>query len=102
MYYTVGFAKLDGVEFRNMGQLGFDDTDDPRFSLAFHSVSDTTTSYVKRCSFNVNFSPALGFFSTSNVIVESNVFYHTVGSGEFLLLLLMLFCISLFGIGFVW
>ncbi|KAK3879633.1 hypothetical protein Pcinc_015818 [Petrolisthes cinctipes] len=76
-----GFAKLDAVEFRNMGQLGFDDTDDPRFSLAFHSLGEMTTNYVKRCSFNVNFSPALGFFSTDSVMVEANVFYHTVGSG---------------------
>ncbi|KAK4312053.1 hypothetical protein Pmani_016482 [Petrolisthes manimaculis] len=76
-----GSAKLDGVEFRNMGQLGFDDTDDPRFSLAFHSLGETTTNYVKRCSFNVNFSPALGFFSTNSVPVEANIFYHSVGSG---------------------
>ncbi|KAK4328055.1 hypothetical protein Pmani_001528 [Petrolisthes manimaculis] len=76
-----GSAKLDAVEFRNMGQLGFDDTDDPRFSLAFHSLGETTTNYVKRCSFNVNFSPALGFFSTNSVPVEANIFYHSVGSG---------------------
>ncbi|KAK4308482.1 hypothetical protein Pmani_019822 [Petrolisthes manimaculis] len=76
-----GSAKLDAVEFRNMGQLGFNDTDDPRFSLAFHSLGETTTNYVKRCSFNVNFSPALGFFSTNCVPVEANIFYHSVGSG---------------------
>ncbi|KAK4327441.1 hypothetical protein Pmani_002105 [Petrolisthes manimaculis] len=77
-----GSAKLDAVEFRNMGQLGFDDTDDPRFSLAFHSLGETTSNYVKRCSFNVNFSPALGFFSTNSVPVEANIFYHSVGSGS--------------------
>ncbi|KAK4328078.1 hypothetical protein Pmani_001551 [Petrolisthes manimaculis] len=76
-----GSAKLDAVEFRNMGQLGFDDTDDTSFSLAFHSLGETTTNYVKRCSFNVNFSPALGFFSTNSVPVEANIFYHSVGSG---------------------
>jgi len=76
-----GSAQLDAVELRNMGQLGFDDADDPRFSLAFHSLGQDRPdpSYVKRCSFNNNFAPALGFFGTGNVSVESNVIYHTVG-----------------------
>ncbi|XP_066939677.1 fibrocystin-L-like [Macrobrachium rosenbergii] len=75
-----GTAKLSNVEFRHMGQEGFTDSYDPRFTLAFHGLGDNDAgSYVKRCSFNTNYNTALGFFSSNGITAEANVIYHTVG-----------------------
>ncbi|XP_063856678.1 fibrocystin-L-like isoform X4 [Scylla paramamosain] len=48
--HYVGSAQVDGVEFRNMGQEGFTDITDPRYSIAFlglDAIGDHS-SYVKR------------------------------------------------------
>lgn len=67
-----------------MGQIGFTDTDDPRYSLAFHGLGvNDGSNYVRKCSFNKNYNVALGFFGSSNITVESNVIYHTVGSCKY-------------------
>ncbi|XP_068236296.1 fibrocystin-L-like [Palaemon carinicauda] len=75
-----GSAKLSNVEFRKMGQEGFTDSDDPRYTLAFHGLGDNDGgSYVKHCSFNTNYNTAIGFFSSNGISTEGNVVYHTVG-----------------------
>ncbi|KAG0718999.1 Fibrocystin-L [Chionoecetes opilio] len=79
----VGSAQLDGVELRNMGQEGFTDLDDPRYSLAYVGLGtlDTDSSYVKRSSFNLNYNVALGLLGTSGMQVEDNVVYYALDSG---------------------
>ncbi|XP_066939673.1 fibrocystin-L-like [Macrobrachium rosenbergii] len=77
-----GSARLSSVEFRQMGQEGFTDSYDPRYSLAFHGLGDSDEgSYVERCSFNTNYNTAIGFFSSNGITAEDNVIYHTVGGG---------------------
>ncbi|XP_064089363.1 fibrocystin-L-like [Macrobrachium nipponense] len=76
----VGQVQLSNVELKNMGQEGFTDVDDPRYSLAFVGLGvDDGSNYVKRCSFNKNYNTAVGMFGTDNVTIEDNVIYHTVG-----------------------
>ena len=62
-----------------MGQEGYVDDDDPRYSLAFHTLGSTDSS-VKKCSFNHNFNTAIGLFGTDDMFIEDNVVYHTVSS----------------------
>ncbi|CAL4062249.1 unnamed protein product, partial [Meganyctiphanes norvegica] len=76
--YT-GIAELTNVEFRNMGQEGFIDEEDPRYVLTLHTLG-SSTSVLKKCSFNHNFNTAVGLFGSDNVLIENNVVYHTVGS----------------------
>ncbi|MPC80802.1 Fibrocystin-L [Portunus trituberculatus] len=80
----VGTAQIDGVEFRNMGQESFTDLDDPRYSLAFVGLDaiEEDSSYVKRSSFNLNYNVALGLIGTSGMVVDDNVIYFTLDSGE--------------------
>ena len=81
----LGSARIENVEFRNGGQYGYDEPSDPRFSLAFLNtgpVTEIKPSYVKKCGFNMNFSPALGIFGGEGIVVEDNVFYHGVGSSK--------------------
>ena len=86
-----GVAKLKNVEFVNCGQRGFIEDYDPRYSVAFMDIGDTTTStderlsldsWVLSCSFNYNYNPAIGVFgSTSNLRLENNVVYRTFDYG---------------------
>ncbi|XP_063885486.1 fibrocystin-L-like isoform X2 [Scylla paramamosain] len=82
-FQHLGSAQVDGVEFRNMGQEGFTDITDPRYSIAFlglDAIGDHS-SYVKRSSFNVNYNVAVGLIKTLNMVVEENVIYHELDSG---------------------
>ncbi|KAG0719159.1 Fibrocystin-L [Chionoecetes opilio] len=85
----VGSAQLDGVELRNMGQEGFTDLDDPRYSLAYVDLGtvEADSSYVKRSSFNLNYNVALGLLGTTAMQVEDNVVYYALDSGEWRVLL---------------
>ena len=79
-----GYARLSGVEFYNAGQEGYTDGYDPRYSLAFLDTGISSAlrpSYVKQCSFNHNYSPAIGVFGAENILIEDNTIYHTVGQG---------------------
>ncbi|KAK7084669.1 Fibrocystin-L [Halocaridina rubra] len=77
--YT-GQIQLHSVELRNMGQEGFPDPDDPRYSLALVNLGlNDGSNYVKKCTFNKNYNTAIGLFGTDNITVEDNVIYHTVG-----------------------
>jgi hypothetical protein len=73
------------VGFRNYGQLGFSESYDPRYGLAFLNTGDSTASkpsYVKGCSFDWGFSAAIGVFGANNLAVENNVGYRPVGPGK--------------------
>ena len=61
-------TQLSNVEFVRCGQRGFTELYDPRFSLAFLDVGDVTQqeteSYVRKCSFNINYNVAIGTIGT--------------------------------------
>ena len=76
-----GVALLRGVEFKGCGQLGYTDSFDPRFALAFlHLDNPFTPSYVTECSFHDGFNTAIGIFDSSNIQVKHNVIHGTVGA----------------------
>ena len=79
----IGVAEISNVEFVNCGQRGFTENYDPRFSLAFLDVGDTTDhgSYVKKCAFNVNYNVAVGVMATNNLVLEDNVIYRAFTDG---------------------
>ncbi|CAH1775752.1 unnamed protein product [Owenia fusiformis] len=79
-----GFARVTNTEFYHTGQEGWTEPYDPRYSLAFLETgtsSQETPSYVKGCAFHHGFSPALGLYGASGVLVQDNVVHHTVGAG---------------------
>ena len=68
-----------------MGQEGWPDYYDPRFSLAFLNTGDVTDakpSYVTSCAFHDNYNTAFGAFGANGLIFENNVVYKTVGTSE--------------------
>ncbi|XP_033119895.1 fibrocystin-L-like [Anneissia japonica] len=79
-----GFAKMSNVEFYHSGQEGWTDFYDPRYSVAFLDTGEVTVanpSYVRSCTFHNGFSPAIGIFGASGILIEDNVIHHTVGAG---------------------
>ncbi|XP_022094388.1 fibrocystin-L-like [Acanthaster planci] len=77
-----GYARISNVQFFHTGQLGWSDSFDPRYSLAYLDIGRVTEklpSYVKGCSFHNGFSPAIGVFGTDGLLVKDNVIHHTVG-----------------------
>lgn len=78
----LGTAQLQGVEFSGCGQLGYTEHFDPRFALAFLNIGrqiGTYASYVKSCSFHDGYNTAIGVFLSSNMMINDNVIYGTVG-----------------------
>ena len=56
--------------------------------MSFLDIGDATEarpSYLKSCSFNENFSPAIGIFGANGIELRDNVVYRTVGSCKLLL-----------------
>ncbi|XP_033119893.1 fibrocystin-L-like [Anneissia japonica] len=79
-----GYAQISNVEFYHSGQEGWTDFYDPRYSVAFLDTGEVTVanpSYVRSCTFHNGFSPAIGVFGASGVLIEDNVIHHTVGAG---------------------
>ena len=73
------------MEFIRCGQLGWTDSYDPRYAIAYldvGSIDDVHPSSLKSCTFNHGFSTAVGVFGTDGLVIEDNVIYHTVGAGE--------------------
>ena len=98
-----GHAKLQHVEFVGMGQYGSSQLWDPRYSLAFYGVDsvnkprdetldsfgnayqplgyEITESYIKHCTFHMNYGVALGVAESDNVEISHNNVYHAVDNG---------------------
>ena len=75
-----GIAILRGVEFRGCGQLGYTESFDPRFALAFlNLLLPSTPSNVTECSFHGGFNTAIGVIDSNNILLEDNVIHGTVG-----------------------
>nr|XP_047143668.1 fibrocystin-L-like isoform X2 [Hydra vulgaris] len=81
---SVGNAMISEVEFRSCGQLGYADSYDPRYALAFLNIDDVTAenpSFVKGSSFHDGYNMGIGVYGTNNLIISDNVIHHTVGPG---------------------
>ena len=79
--HYVGSAQIGGVEFRHCGQLGYTDSFDPRFALAFLNrgpISGYST-YVQNSSFHDGYNTAIGVFGTNGILLENNIIHSTVG-----------------------
>ena len=78
----LGTAQLKGVEFSGCGQLGYTDSFDPRFALAFLNIGRQIgpfSSFVQSCSFHDGYNTAIGVFFSSNLVINDNVIHGTVG-----------------------
>ena len=79
---------MSNVEFVRSGQEGYTDFFDPRYSVAFSDLGDTTLnarpSYVKYCAFHEGYNAAVGAFGANNLRMEGNVIYRTVERGMYL------------------
>ena len=78
----VGSAQIGGVEFKHCGQLGYTDSFDPRFALAFLNqgpISNYST-YVQNSSFHDGYNTAIGVFGTRGLLLDNNVIHSTVGT----------------------
>ena len=84
------YGRFSNVEFARVGQDGWTDFYDPRYSLVFHGSGNHTDeseddrppiSYVKKCAFNYNYNNVIGLFESHGVTVEDNVVYRFFQSG---------------------
>ena len=74
--YFTGTADLRNVEFDFMGQRGYTENDDPRFTVSFVSTREASTdrpAYVSGCSFHNSYSTNIGVFDASRVTIHNNV-----------------------------
>ena len=87
-----GYARFSNVEFLRVGQEGWSDNFDPRYSLAFvNSYPEEfdllplgeLNSFVKKCAFDYNYNSAIGIFKSTDVVVENNVIYRHINNGIF-------------------
>ena len=82
--FPLGTAEIENVEFKNMGQRGYTESDDPRFSLAFVSTDDADAehpAYVLSCSFHQGWSTHIGVFDATGVVMSNNVIIDSWESG---------------------
>lgn len=81
-----GYARLSNVEFRYTGQEGWVERGDARTSLAFAdagTVNPIKPSYVKYCSFQKSFAPAITVHGTNNLPIEWNIMADSVWFGMY-------------------
>ena len=67
-----GFAQVQGVEFRKMGQM----RRPGRYSFHWHLAGDLTGQWIKHCSIHDGFNRAVVTHASENGLVESNVSYN--------------------------
>lgn len=80
-----GWARISYTQFVNMGQLGYTESFDPRYAIAYSQtgvVSNIKPSYMKGNSFYEGFSPQIGMFGAEGIKVQDNCMYRVVGGGE--------------------
>ncbi|OWF48083.1 fibrocystin-L-like [Mizuhopecten yessoensis] len=79
--YNAGFARFSNVEFINTGQVDVRSFTNYRFSLEYKNaktVTDSTPSSVRKCSFHNGFSPAIGVHGTNGLLLAENIIHHSV------------------------
>uniref|UniRef100_A0A3P8VF56 PKHD1 like 1, tandem duplicate 2 n=1 Tax=Cynoglossus semilaevis TaxID=244447 RepID=A0A3P8VF56_CYNSE len=73
-------AQIRNVEFFQSGQEGWIEDYDPRYSVSFLNLGQSSgDSYIQGCAFHDGFSPAIGVFGTEGLNVDDNVIHRTVG-----------------------
>eukprot|EP00117_Sycon_ciliatum_P037364 scpid335/ scgid27970/ Fibrocystin-L; Polycystic kidney and hepatic disease 1-like protein 1 len=78
-YY--GSTEIDGVEFANCGQGRLSSKRDPRYTIVYKGIADSSKgSFVRNSAFRINFNSAVGIHLSNGVTVENNVILDTVGS----------------------
>lgn len=73
-------ARIDGVEFRRMGQKDRL----ARYPIHFHLNGDNPTSFVKDASIWETFNRCITVHGTNKLLIQSNVSYNTIGHCYFL------------------
>ena len=85
-----GYARLSNVEFVRVGQEGWSDNFDPRYSLVFMDSYEEEfellpigkiNSYVENCGFDYNYNSGIGIFGAKGVEVKNNVLYRHINDG---------------------
>ena len=79
---SVGYARVENVEFNRMGQDGFIEEADPRFAftaLSTREVQPNKPFKVSKCSFSTSYNSAIGLFGTKNVELSDNVVFESLG-----------------------
>ena len=80
----LGVARISGVQFSYMGQRGFTQDHDPRYSVAFVDTLDGTEeehSYILKCAFDQNFETVIGVYGTNGVRIVENVVHMAFRTG---------------------
>ncbi len=73
-------AKIDGVEFLNMGQKGIVG----RYPFHWHLAGDATGQYISNSSIIHSFNRFLSIHGTHNTLVKGNFAYDTIGHGYYM------------------
>lgn len=74
-----GFAQIQGVEIRKMGQYGIIG----RYPFHWHMLGETKNQYVMDCSIHQTYNRALTIHGTSFTDVKDNVAYDHISHGYF-------------------
>eukprot|EP00029_Vermamoeba_vermiformis_P004387 TRINITY_DN1492_c0_g1_i3.p1 TRINITY_DN1492_c0_g1~~TRINITY_DN1492_c0_g1_i3.p1 ORF type:complete len:929 (-),score=277.46 TRINITY_DN1492_c0_g1_i3:40-2826(-) len=75
MVMGTGHGRFHGVEVTNMGQKGLK----ARYPIHYHVAGDQSESRVSHCSFHDLFQRCLTLHGTSNLLVQNNVAFNTLG-----------------------
>jgi cell migration-inducing and hyaluronan-binding protein len=75
-----GKAKIDGVEFYQMGQMGIL----ARYPFHWHRLGDASGQFLKNSSIHQSYQRCVTIHGTNNTLVENNVCYFHFGHGYFL------------------
>ena len=87
-FHRSGYGQFSNVEFRHMGQFGYQEMNDPRTAIAFYNIqgspdagSGRKQSYIKGCSIWGGYNHAIMTVEANDLIIEDNVIVNMVNSG---------------------
>jgi hypothetical protein len=80
-YYRSGHGQFSHVQFKGMGQFGYNADDDPRFQIAFYNINtqagiNRKQSYVRGCAFSEGYNAGIGAqFNTHGLEITDNTIF---------------------------
>lgn len=80
MVHRQGFAAVDSVEFKHMGQAGLM----ARYPFHWHLVGDATGQFIRNSAIHESFQRCITVHQTNNTQVHNNACYNFKGHGYFL------------------
>ena len=87
-YHRSGYGQFSNVEFRHMGQFGYQDINDPRTAIAFYNINGAPDgskgrkqSFIKGCSIWGGYNHAIMTVAANNINILDNVIVNMVNSG---------------------